>query len=76
MLWKAQIRIEIKCFEALILKRDQKYNKEVLGKYKCGEEKMEISLYGFSYGQDSHHQMNMKLDPGQLLDPTVKISLI
>lgn len=37
---------------------------------------MEISLDGFSYGQDSHHQMNKKLYPEQLLDPTVKISLI
>lgn len=76
MLWKTQIRIEIKCFEGLILKRDQKYNKEVLGKYKWGKERVEISLYGFSYGQDTHHQMNKKLYPGQLLDPTVKISLI
>lgn len=71
MLWKTQIRIEIKCFEGLILKRDQKYNKEVLGKYKWGEERIENSLYGFSYGQ-----MSKKLYPGQLLDPTVKISLI
>lgn len=53
MLWKTQIRIEIKCFEGLFLKREQKYNKEVLGKYTSGEERMEISLYGFSYGQDS-----------------------
>lgn len=63
MLWKTQIRIEIKCFEGLFLKREQNYNKEVLGKYTSGEERMEISLYGFSLGQDSHHQMNKKLYP-------------